>query len=178
MVNVTQRHDRCLSDNHLAAAESKWRTKDAAKYHHQQLRRLRSRSSPRRYSFPPWPVPCPSTEQDDTRTEARLTTPSGEQHQEMSHEMSTLLSAVENLLRNLLVRCVFVDRSKSQAALYSDSLGQRRMANFDHRYRIETPEPIAIKFSTVDFPRAWHEIWFKSVHVGFWPSWFCGFFSI
>ena len=114
-MNITRGHVRCLSENHLAADESKRCAKDAAEHRHQQqLDPLGPQTSSRRYSCPPRSVLGPSTDDDDPRTETRLTATSGDRRRptEESQEMSILLSAVENLLHNLLVRSVSLTESK------------------------------------------------------------------
>jgi len=110
-MNITRGHVRCLSEDHLAAAaaatEPKRCTEDAVKHQHQkQLHPLKPQTSSRRYSCPPRSVLSPFTDDDDTQTETRFTMTSGERYQrrEDSQEMTVMLSAVENLLHNLLVR--------------------------------------------------------------------------
>jgi len=87
---------------------------------------LRPRSCSRRYSCPPRSTtPRSFAETNDCQTEEKSTTNSGDRHPDESEDISTLLSAVEDLLHDLLVRSVFsVSELRSSENL---SLGVRNV---------------------------------------------------
>ena len=126
-INIRQTHARFTSDNHLAAAAepspcsllAAGNAQDEKEHHHHHNSLLRPQSSSsRRSSCPPTSAPCPSTE----RSHNRLTPNDGEQHHDESEEMSTLLSAVENLLHKLLVRSVCFTEQEAFDKCWAHSL--------------------------------------------------------
>jgi len=123
--NNTQTEARCSSDDQLAEADESTRPRlfgtgcaqDAEHQHHHHHHHsvLRHQSSSRRNSGPPCSTLRPSTDHSGPRTEETSTTNSDRRHQHDSQEMSTLLSAVENLLHRALVRSVFTARRYASA---------------------------------------------------------------